>query len=92
MKKLLTVEAAFAVEGRGTILAPEIELGPRASYALTVELRRPDGTRESCAAKASVPMVNPPVLDRVPAHVLIVEVQKERIPIGTEVWLIADEL
>jgi len=91
VKHLLTVEETFAVEGRGTIVAPEIELGARASYTLTVELRRPDDTRELCGAKAHLPMVDPPQLDRVPKHVLIVEVPKARVPVGTEPWLIADE-
>jgi hypothetical protein len=92
VKRLLTVEQTFAVEGRGTILAPELALGDQASYELTVELRRPDGSRELCTAKAHVPMLAPPQLDRVPAHVLLVAVSKERVPPGTEVWLVSDAI
>jgi hypothetical protein len=92
VRQLLVVEQAFGLEGRGTILAPELLLGDQGTYELTIEVRRPDGTRETCAAKAAIPFFDPPQLDRSPAHVLIVSLPKERVPVGTEVWLVSDVL
>ena len=92
MRQLIVVEDAFAIAGRGTILVPEIDLGQRASYELTVELRRPDGSRETCTATAQVPMFSPPQQSRVPKHVLVVPVAKDAVPAGTEVWLLSDDL
>ena len=36
---LLTVEDTFFIEGRGTILVPDIDLGMRPSCSMRIELR-----------------------------------------------------
>lgn len=84
MKLLLTVEDAFKITGRGTILVPEIDLAQNTPVAITVEIRRPDGSTERCAARLEIPR-----RVAVPHFVVVVQVPKDRVPPGTEIWLVA---
>ena len=85
--KLLVVEDTFQVRGRGLILAPDVELSGGAR-TLAVELRRSDGTVVWTEAQALVPMIGTRItttpLPR--GHVLIVQLEKSEVPVGTEVW------
>ncbi len=84
MKLLLTVEDAFKVAGLGTILDPEIDLAETTPLEITVEIRRPDGSSERCAARLEIPR-----RVAVPRFAVVVPVPKDRVPRGTEVWLVA---
>ena len=85
--KLLVVEDAFRIEGRGVIVTPNVPLdayhGPRST---TVTLRRLDGQEKTATAMFEIPRVNLP-----PAELyylcLIADATKEDIPIGTEILL-----
>jgi hypothetical protein len=87
MRLLVIVEDAFAISGRGVVIAPDVDLGDGSPRQLTVELRRPDGTSCVAEAVAQVPFVDPP---RAPVlrHVLrFAALGKSDLPIGTEIWL-----
>jgi hypothetical protein len=86
MTKLLTVEDAFRIEGRGVLVMPKIPVdayhGP-ASH--TVSVRRPDGTETTTTATLNIPHVSPPP----PALYYLcslADIAKEDVPIGTEIW------
>ncbi len=87
-RHLITVQDAFAIRGRGTILAPDIDLGDRGSIKMRIELRRPDGTRETLEARAAIPFVDGPKVVRRPRHELQLDVPKTRVPVGTEIWTV----
>ena len=92
MRRLLVVEDAFTIAGRGVILAPDIELHGPSTIQLRVELRRPDGTSTTIDALAHLPMLDPPAMPpRVRYVVLLPGMTKVDVPIGTEVWLAAAE-
>jgi hypothetical protein len=86
----MTVEDAFAIKGRGTALAPDIDLGERGSIKMRIELRRPDGTRETLEAHAAIPFVDGPNVVRRPRHMIVLDVPKTRVPIGTEIWTVEE--
>ena len=92
VRRLLVVEDVFTIAGRGVILAPDIELHGPAMIQLRVELRRPDGTTTTIDALAHLPMTNPPQTSpRMRYVVLLPNLTKSDVPIGTEVWLAAPE-
>ena len=85
---LLIVEDAFAIAGRGTIVAPDVDLGDATPQRLTVELRRPDGTVMSAEASAHVPFIDPPSIPPRARHVLVFPTMtKADLPAGTEIWI-----
>lgn len=92
-RRLLTVTDTFAIEGRGLVLAPDVDLGSECQLTLTVELRRPDGSRLRATALAQVPFVSPPNPNRRLRHFLTLhaDVGKDDVPIGTQVWAVDGE-
>jgi hypothetical protein len=85
-RKLFIVEAVFAIEGRGVILAPGIvpEGSEKFRAGDAIELRLPDGTRNRTRiAGLDLPTPNPRL---VVAVLLPEEFGKDEVPIGTEVW------
>jgi hypothetical protein len=85
-RHLLTVEDAFQIKDRGTIVVPDLDLGERRAYTMWIELRRPDGSRERLEATASIPFVCGPNVVRRPLHTFQLDLPKDRVPIGTELW------
>jgi hypothetical protein len=87
MRKLLTVEDTFRIEGRGVIVTPKIPVdGYRGPLSCTVCLRRPDGTERNASAAFDIPFVHPP--PPAPYYVcFLVSLTKEDVPVGTEIWV-----
>lgn len=89
--RLLVVQDVFAIAGRGVILAPDIELHGPSTLQVRVELRRPDGSTRIVDALAHLPMGNPPRLQARARYVLLLPgLTTPDVPVGTEVWLVAD--
>jgi hypothetical protein len=87
MRKLLTIEEAFYISGRGVIVTPGIPIddysGPQSQ---TVILQRPDGAETTANATFDMPLVNPP--PPLPYFVcVLVGLTKEDVPNGTEIWI-----
>ena len=82
---LVTVVETFLITGRGLIVAPFLPESEARSRPFEVELRRPDGSRRVAQAFAQVPFITPPSKVR-EAHLALLEVTNEDVPIGTEVW------
>jgi hypothetical protein len=86
--KLLTVEDAFFIEGRGLLVMPLIPeySGPT---SFPVVLKKPSGEQLVVQAHLDIPRLNPR-----PKHFsfscLLDGVSKQDVPIGTEIW-ISDE-
>src|SRR5271170_3176436 len=86
--KLLTVEAAFLIEGRGVLVLPLIPKyeGP---MSFSVIVRKPSGEESVVQAQLDIPMLNPP-----PKHYSfscsLPRLTKQDVPIGTEIWLFHD--
>lgn len=83
---LFTVSVTFAIKGRGLILMPGIQAGPKVHIGDTVELRRPDGTLFTSTIRGiEFPPLSWPA--RAVPILLPATVVKDDVPIGTEVWL-----
>jgi hypothetical protein len=87
-RRLLTVTDTFLIAKRGLILAPDVDLGEPWRQTLSVELRRPDGTSLRTTARAEVPLDARPRDGRRIGHMLTLQLPKDAVPLGTEVWLI----
>jgi hypothetical protein len=85
-RHLLTVEDAFELTTGLTVVVPDIDLGKGHSHRMRVELRRPDGSRETLEGVASIPFVDGPNVTRRPLHTFQFKAPKTRIPPGTEIW------
>lgn len=83
---LLTVTERFSIQGRGVLLHPEVDLEGQTFMDFTVELRASSAPPIRCRATTSIPRVTPYDPNNPPAHVLLVPLEKELVPIGTEVW------
>ena len=84
---LLVVEETFAIAGRDVIVAPDVKLDDSSPRAMSVELRRPDGTTVSAEALVEIPFIDPPRLPLTIRHVLrLTNLTKQDIPIGTQIW------
>jgi len=85
--KLLTVDDTFVIEGRGVIVTPKIPVDAYSgARSRAVMLRTPDGHERTARASLDIPRVSPPP----PAFYylcLLVDLTKDDVPIGTEVWL-----
>jgi hypothetical protein len=89
-EKLLTVEDAFAIEGRGIVVTPFI---PVAQYRdkrtkMFVLLRKPDGTESRVEARFSMPHVPHP--DKLCFGCLLAGSKKEDVPVGSEIYRLVD--
>lgn len=85
MRLLVVVEQTFAITGRGLVIAPVLPVAEARQARLSLEIRRPDGTRQRVEAIAQVPFSNPP--PPVPAtHLMLLDVVKDAVPAGTEIW------
>jgi hypothetical protein len=86
---LLVVEDALSTR-RKLILAPFLDLSATPPGEFTVELLRPDGSCARAQAVAFVPLaVATPTPRREPrAHLALIGVTKEDVPIGTAVWTV----
>lgn len=90
--KLLTVEDVFDITGRGLVVFP----GPRVDTfssprEITVRLVRPDGVTLDATASITHVMQTPPPKEHRYA-VIIREITKSEVPIGTEVWFDIDNV
>ncbi len=85
-RRLLVVEDRFLIKGRGLIAWPGIEPGAeRIGVGDPVELRRPDGTSlRRRIGGIELAMGAPP--DRNAPLVLLEDLGKEDLPVGTEIW------
>jgi len=85
--KLLTVEDAFLIEGRGVLVTPQIPVdaysGPRSPL---ISLRKPDGQESTATAWLDIPRVNPQP-KAFYYLCMIAGVTKDDVPIGTEIWI-----
>ena len=84
-RRLFTVEATFAVRGRGLVLVPGIipEEDERFRVGDRITLRRPDGS------SIGTRIGGLELLDPNPRHdvvIMLKESAKEDVPVGTEVW------
>jgi hypothetical protein len=85
--KLLTVDDAFLIEGRGVIVMPGIPAGAyKGPYSRKVTLRTPDGLETAATAMIDIPRVSPQP-EELYYLCLIVGLTKDEIPIGTEIWI-----
>lgn len=85
-RRLLVVEDRFLIKGRGLIVCPGIELGAEPiRVGDLVELRRPDGTSLRWRiGGVEIAMGAPP--DRRAPLMLLQDLGKEDLPVGTEIW------
>ncbi|MFP2925582.1 hypothetical protein ACLESO_10255 [Pyxidicoccus sp. 3LG] len=83
--KLLTVTHTFDIQGRGLVVAPDVDLGDEYQLEVEVELRRPDGTVLRATALGQMPMINPPN-PRLRHMLLFRTLSKQDVPVGTQVW------
>jgi translation elongation factor EF-Tu-like GTPase len=81
---LFTVEDAFQIEARGTVLFPGVLLAAGAFPPAKVILRRPDGSQFESVASLELIRLGKPS-DTLP--ILLRGTHKSEVPRGTEVWL-----
>jgi hypothetical protein len=86
---LVRVEDTFALRNLGIVVWPDLSAERQRAERLLVELRRPDGSRRAAAASIQLHHIQAPTLpvDRRWRVVLVIlDAEKEEIPVGTEVW------
>ena len=83
---LFTVEDTFYIQGRGLVPFPGIVPIENERFHIgdSLLLKRPDGTTVMSRI-AGIEMMNPP-LPNFAVVVLLKELTKDDVPIGTEVW------
>lgn len=86
MRRLLTVEDAFLIRGRGLLVVPAPRLeevhGPA---TFSVELRRPEGATTAAELTLWFEFLSP--TPRVPRWAVCLRgLTKADVPIGTEIW------
>ena len=83
--KLLTVEDAFFIEGRGVLVMPMVTdyAGPT---AISVVLRKPNGEESNARARLDIPRISPP-REPFPFVCSLAGCRKQDVPIGTEIWI-----
>ncbi|TSC29311.1 MULTISPECIES: hypothetical protein [Corallococcus] len=85
------VEQSFAIERRGLLVVPDVDLGERSQVSLHVALRRPEGGVLHADALAQVPLLSGGARVRHVHHVLCFQtLSKQDVPLGTEVWLLGE--
>jgi hypothetical protein len=87
MTLLSVVEDAFEIADRGTVVVPHLQAQQRWPASLSLELRRPDGTK--VVTQGHVRLEH--LLRRPPGQsewvwTLCLDVPKRGAPPGTEVW------
>ncbi|RKI45245.1 hypothetical protein D7X55_37670 [Corallococcus sp. AB049A] len=86
---LLVVEDTFAIQGRGVLVVPDVDLGEQVQLEVRVALRRPEGDVLHAGALAQVPLGS---FRSRPRHVLCFRtLSKQDLPRGTEVWLLGED-
>ena len=90
MRLLAKVEAVFTIPGRGTVIVPEglSDLGVRNGDPIS--LRAPDGQTKNTHITAVESLNQGPGKPRRPAFMLPVEVAKQEVAQGTEIWSMKD--
>jgi hypothetical protein len=83
--KILTVEEAFLIEGRGVLVLPLIE-GYSGPMSFSVILRKPDGHELSARALLDIPRRTPPARQYSFACT-VSGIDKHDVPAGTEIWM-----
>lgn len=85
LRRVLTVDDVFDIKGRGLVLAPPIDASEARPGRVEMVLRLPDGTETRANALVQIPFTvpTPNVLQ---ASVLLLELPRSAVPIGTEVW------
>jgi len=89
---LSRVEDTFAITGRGVVVIPGIPQDGKKYFVRigdALEVRKPDGQR-LLTSVAGIEMVNSPRKIGIPV-LLPRDVQKEDVPIGSELWHTANE-
>ena len=84
---LSSVEDTFAITGRGVVLVPGVPRGEKKYFVRvgdSLEIRKPDGQR-LLTRVAGIEMCSPPSKIGIPL-LLPRDVQKEDVPIGSELW------
>ncbi len=90
---LLTVEDTFRIRKRGVVLMPAVaEEALQQEYCGPVRLALPNGERRIVEAICTIPFINPLPESRGGGHslqyvCLLRHVERDDVPIGTEVWL-----
>jgi hypothetical protein len=86
MRCLLVVEATLAIHGRGLVLVPHVHALESRHQRFHVELRRPDGSRRTTEAQCH-PISSSPAAPSNAAAVVLPDMAKADVPVGTEVWV-----
>jgi hypothetical protein len=89
-KRLLVIENAFHLRGRGVVLWPLVPFDalphpPQIPFRRTVTLRQPGGTSVSVEAIFTIGTSMP--LDHPGYDCLLLGSEKANVPVGTEVWV-----
>jgi hypothetical protein len=88
---LFVVEDTFMIRGRGLMTLPGIKLTDDERFTRDdpILLKRPDGTAKRwCIGGVEMPMTPAPRLEY---PVLLEGLEKDDVPIGTEVWSVDRE-
>jgi hypothetical protein len=93
MRRLLVVDDAFNITGRGVIVTPKIPAESfKGAIERQVELRNPDG--KTLQARAAFAIPRDSKMD--PNHpyflCLVREISTDDVPIGTELWLVDGDI
>jgi hypothetical protein len=90
IQKLLTIEDAFVIEGRGAMLIPYIEQSDFGDGKVEtfVLLRKPDGTESRVFARFTAQHARQP--DRIAFMCIIPGVRKEDVPLGSDICRFVD--
>jgi hypothetical protein len=88
---LCSVEDTFQVSGRGLIVAPFFSAREyRFEANQRVRVVPPSGEPFECNAFFQIPHQTPPA-EILSYHCALLEVPKERVPIGSQLWLVGKE-
>jgi hypothetical protein len=90
MRLMLRVDQTFAVRERGVVVAPFLPVAEladvRFGVKVRVELRRPDGTRQTVLGSMNIPRIVRTEGPRLVGCLLLHDIDKSDVPIGSEVW------
>ena len=89
-RRLVTVESALEITGRGLVLAPSFELAARTTTTLRIEVRRPDGSSETLDGHLTVHCDIGAKVDRPTRFVVELSVPRSRVPVGSEIWTVEE--
>jgi translation elongation factor EF-Tu-like GTPase len=85
---LFVVEDTFFIKGRGLVLVPGIVLqgDERLRVGDPILLKRPDGSFFESAIGGIEMIYGTPPSSKQNVHILLKDLTKEDVPIGSEVW------